>query len=248
MSDPYKPAGGCGIQSRRSKDSPDLVGAQRRVRRTRHGRPQSGGKPPGSQPVGFAAAAGRTAVAVRLTARQTASPASLHASRALRGAGRRRRASGRRHQSQFLAVTPHSDSDTARRRLRIERLLLRQRRLRIEWLGRLSSRQWWKLGFQWLGRLSLRLQRRREFGRLVELRSGAPKDVSAIAAKVDPALVDIDLTLGYGSGEAAGTGIVMNSLGPRAHQQPRDRWRHCHQRHRCRQRAHLQGDGRRLRS
>ena len=43
--------------------------------------------------------------------------------------------------------------------------------------------------------------------------SGAPKDVSAIAAKVDPALVDIDLTLGYGSGEAAGTGIVMNSSG-----------------------------------
>ena len=43
--------------------------------------------------------------------------------------------------------------------------------------------------------------------------SGAPKDVSAIASKVDPALVDIDLTLGYGSGEAAATGIVMNSSG-----------------------------------
>ena len=38
-------------------------------------------------------------------------------------------------------------------------------------------------------------------------------DVSAIAAKVDPGLVDIDTTLGYDGEEAAGTGIVLPSNG-----------------------------------
>jgi S1-C subfamily serine protease len=37
--------------------------------------------------------------------------------------------------------------------------------------------------------------------------------VSAVAAKVDPALVDIDTVLGYQNGEAAGTGIVISSDG-----------------------------------
>ena len=40
-----------------------------------------------------------------------------------------------------------------------------------------------------------------------------PSDVSAIAAKVDPGLVDIDTTLGYQSEQAAGTGIVVTSSG-----------------------------------
>jgi S1-C subfamily serine protease len=38
-------------------------------------------------------------------------------------------------------------------------------------------------------------------------------DVSAIAAKVDPGLVDIDTTLGYDDEEAAGTGIVLTASG-----------------------------------
>jgi S1-C subfamily serine protease len=38
-------------------------------------------------------------------------------------------------------------------------------------------------------------------------------DVSSIAAKVDPGLVDIDTTLGYDQEEAAGTGIVLTSNG-----------------------------------
>ena len=38
-----------------------------------------------------------------------------------------------------------------------------------------------------------------------------PSDVSAIAAKVDPGLVDINTTLGYQSEQAAGTGIVLTS-------------------------------------
>ena len=37
--------------------------------------------------------------------------------------------------------------------------------------------------------------------------------VSAIAAKVDPALVDINTTLGYQNAQAAGTGIVLSSDG-----------------------------------
>jgi S1-C subfamily serine protease len=37
--------------------------------------------------------------------------------------------------------------------------------------------------------------------------------VAAVAAKVDPALVDIDTVLGYQNGEAAGTGIVIGSDG-----------------------------------
>jgi S1-C subfamily serine protease len=38
-------------------------------------------------------------------------------------------------------------------------------------------------------------------------------EVSSIAAKVDPGLVDIDTTLGYQEEEAAGTGIVLTSNG-----------------------------------
>ncbi len=43
--------------------------------------------------------------------------------------------------------------------------------------------------------------------------SNGPKDVSAIADKVDPGLVDIDTTIGYSQEEAAGTGIVLTSNG-----------------------------------
>jgi hypothetical protein len=38
--------------------------------------------------------------------------------------------------------------------------------------------------------------------------SGAPSDVTSIVSVVDPALVDINVTLGYQSGQAAATGIV----------------------------------------
>ena len=40
-----------------------------------------------------------------------------------------------------------------------------------------------------------------------------PSDVNAIADKVDPALVDINTTLGYQQEQAAGTGIVLTSNG-----------------------------------
>ena len=40
-----------------------------------------------------------------------------------------------------------------------------------------------------------------------------PSDVNAIAAKVDPGLVDINTTLGYAQQQAAGTGIVISSNG-----------------------------------
>ena len=43
--------------------------------------------------------------------------------------------------------------------------------------------------------------------------TGAPSNMSALAAAVDPALVDINVTLGYQSGQAAATGIVLNSSG-----------------------------------
>ncbi len=43
--------------------------------------------------------------------------------------------------------------------------------------------------------------------------SSGPSDVSAIAAKVDPGLVDINTTLGYQQEQAAGTGIVLSSGG-----------------------------------
>jgi S1-C subfamily serine protease len=43
--------------------------------------------------------------------------------------------------------------------------------------------------------------------------SSGPGDVSAIASKVDPGLVDIDTTLGFQQEEAAGTGIVLTSNG-----------------------------------
>ena len=40
-----------------------------------------------------------------------------------------------------------------------------------------------------------------------------PSDASAIAAKVDPGLVDVNTTLGYAQQQAAGTGIVLSSNG-----------------------------------
>ncbi len=43
--------------------------------------------------------------------------------------------------------------------------------------------------------------------------SGGPSDVDAIAAKVDPGVVDINTTLGYQQEQAAGTGIVLTSNG-----------------------------------
>jgi S1-C subfamily serine protease len=43
--------------------------------------------------------------------------------------------------------------------------------------------------------------------------SGAPSNMTSIAAAVDPALVDINVSLGYQSGQAAATGIVLNSSG-----------------------------------
>ena len=43
--------------------------------------------------------------------------------------------------------------------------------------------------------------------------AGAPSDISAIAAKVDPALVDINTNLSYQNEQAAGTGMVLTSNG-----------------------------------
>jgi S1-C subfamily serine protease len=43
--------------------------------------------------------------------------------------------------------------------------------------------------------------------------SGAPTNVAAIAAKISPALVDINSTFNYQSAEGAGTGIVLTSNG-----------------------------------
>ena len=43
--------------------------------------------------------------------------------------------------------------------------------------------------------------------------AGAPSDVSAIAAKVDQAMVDVNTTLNYQDAEGAGTGIVLTSNG-----------------------------------
>lgn len=43
--------------------------------------------------------------------------------------------------------------------------------------------------------------------------SSGPSDVSSIAAKVDPGLVDINTTLGYQQVQAAGTGIVLTASG-----------------------------------
>jgi S1-C subfamily serine protease len=42
---------------------------------------------------------------------------------------------------------------------------------------------------------------------------GAPSDVTAIAAKISPALVDINTNLSYQNEQAAGTGIVLTSNG-----------------------------------
>ena len=43
--------------------------------------------------------------------------------------------------------------------------------------------------------------------------AGAPSDISAIASKVDPALVDINTNLSYQNEQAAGTGMVLTSNG-----------------------------------
>jgi S1-C subfamily serine protease len=43
--------------------------------------------------------------------------------------------------------------------------------------------------------------------------AGAPSDISAIAAKVDPGLVDINTNLSYEDEQAAGTGMVLTSSG-----------------------------------
>jgi S1-C subfamily serine protease len=43
--------------------------------------------------------------------------------------------------------------------------------------------------------------------------AGSPSNLSSIAAKVDPELVDINTTLGYQHEEAAGTGMVLTSSG-----------------------------------
>ena len=43
--------------------------------------------------------------------------------------------------------------------------------------------------------------------------AGAPSDISAIAAKVDPGLVDINTNLSYEDEQAAGTGMVLTSTG-----------------------------------
>ncbi len=43
--------------------------------------------------------------------------------------------------------------------------------------------------------------------------AGAPSDISAIAAKVDPDLVDINTNLSYEDEQAAGTGMVLTSSG-----------------------------------
>ena len=89
--------------------------------------------------------------------------------------------------------------------------------LRRLWLvGRLELLRRLRL----VGRFEL-LRRLRLVGRLELLRLwllgrfelSGPSDVSAIAKKVDPGLVDIDTTLGYQQEEAAGTGIVLTSSG-----------------------------------
>ena len=43
--------------------------------------------------------------------------------------------------------------------------------------------------------------------------AGGPSDPAAIAGRVDPAIVDVNTTLGYDNEEAAGTGIVLTSNG-----------------------------------
>jgi S1-C subfamily serine protease len=43
--------------------------------------------------------------------------------------------------------------------------------------------------------------------------SGGPSDVASIAAKVNPALVDINSSFGYQSARGAGTGVVLTSTG-----------------------------------
>jgi S1-C subfamily serine protease len=43
--------------------------------------------------------------------------------------------------------------------------------------------------------------------------AGAPSDMAAIAAKIEPAIVDINVTFGYQQAQGAGTGIVLTSNG-----------------------------------
>jgi S1-C subfamily serine protease len=100
------------------------------------------------------------------------------------------------------------------------------------------SRTWWPRVGITLGALGLAMVLGVGLGRIVFLTVGAPSgasmqsvdpgvgfsgvsggtsstaiDPSAIAAKVDPGLVDINTVLGYQSAEAAGTGIVLSSDG-----------------------------------
>ena len=69
--------------------------------------------------------------------------------------------------------------------------------------------------------------------------SSGPSNVSGIAPKAAPGLVDINTALTYQGGQAAGTGIVLTSDGFVLDQQSRHLGRHQYQRHRCRQRPHL---------
>jgi hypothetical protein len=72
-------------------------------------------------------------------------------------------------------------------------------------------------------------------------------DPNAIAARLSPALVDVNSVFGYQSAEGAGTGIVLTSNGRDRYQQPRYRRRHQGQRYRHWQRQDLQRGCRRLR-
>ena len=105
-----------------------------------------------------------------------------------------------------------------------------RRGLRGDRLRQSALRRWQRLGF---GGLVVRLG-------IVGLRVVDRRDLDRLDRR--PALVDINVTLGYQSGQAAATGIVLNVLGPRAHQQPRGHGRDQPQRHRRGQRTDLLGD------
>ena len=131
--------------------------------------------------------------------RQATSPAPPGAARRSWLAPRHRDVCQRRHQPRLLAVARLNDVPDANRRW-----------LGLEWLG---HRQHRRLRLEQLGRLCLRQRRQLGLRRFVELRFGAPGNVDSIASAVDPALVDINVTLGYQSAQAAATGIVLNSSG-----------------------------------
>ena len=77
--------------------------------------------------------------------------------------------------------------------------------------------------------------------------AGAPSDISAIAAKVDPGLVDINTNLSYEDEQAAGTGMVLTSDGEILTNNHVIDGATSISVDRRRQRQDLQGDGRRLR-